>query len=121
MNNKNWATKLFQSIDDQDAEAFLDFLSDDVEFRFGNAEPVNGKAAVSTVIKHFFNSIKSVRHVLSRVWNEEGFVICHGTVTYTRHDATTLSVPFANILGLRDSLISEYLIFVDVSALYDSP
>jgi TRAP-type uncharacterized transport system substrate-binding protein len=45
-------------------------------------------------------------------------VICHGTVTYTRHDASTLTVPFANIFRTRDDLIDEYLIYVDASALY---
>ena len=40
-----------------------------------------------------------------------------GQVTYTRHDGSQLSVPFANIFKLRDNLIEEYRIFGDFSAL----
>ena len=120
MGKENWATQLFQSIDNQDTEAFLAFLSDDVLFRFGNADPVNGKDAVGEVVSGFFGSVKGMHHDLVRVWDEDGVVICHGTVTYTRHDSTTLSVPFANILGIGNNLIKEYLIFVDVSELYGS-
>ena len=44
-------------------------------------------------------------------------MICHGTVTYTRHDSSQLKVPFTNILKMDDKLIKEYLIYVDVSQL----
>jgi ketosteroid isomerase-like protein len=120
MDRKNWTTRLFQSIDNQDTEAFLAFLSDDVLFHFGNADPVRGKAAVGEVVSGFFDSVKGLHHNLVRIWNEEDVVICHGTVTYTRHDATTLTVPFANILGIGGDLIKEYLIFVDVSELHSN-
>jgi len=38
-------------------------------------------------------------------------VVCHGIVTYTRHDSSALTVPFANILTVEDGLFSKYLIF----------
>ncbi len=117
---ENRVARLFQSIDEQDTEAFLALLTDDVLFRFGHADPVHGRAAVGEVVSGFFDSVKGMRHDLVRVWDEEDTVICHGTVTYTRHDSTTLSVPFANILGISGNLIKEYLIFVDVSGLYSS-
>jgi hypothetical protein len=57
---------------------------------------------------------------VAEIWKKEGVVICHGIVTYTRHDSSTLSVPFANIFRLDGDLIREYLIYVDVSELYKS-
>ncbi|MBW2144498.1 MAG: nuclear transport factor 2 family protein [Deltaproteobacteria bacterium] len=118
MRRENWVAELFQSIDNQDTEAFLAFLTDNVLFRFGNADPVSGKAAVNEVVTGFFNSVKGMHHDLIQVWDEEGVVICHGAVTYTRHNTTILTVPFANILKLDADLIQEYLIYADVSELY---
>lgn len=120
MERDNWATRLFQSIDSRDTEAFIEFLAGDVLFRFGNADPVKGKDAVKEVVIGFFRSVKGMHHDLAKIWAEEGVLICHGTVTYIRHDSTTLSVPFANILDIENNLIKRYLIFVDVSELYGS-
>jgi hypothetical protein len=41
-------------------------------------------------------------------------------VTYTRHDGSTLRVPFANVFKVDAGLVAEYLIFVDVSRLYET-
>ena len=117
---ENWIKRLFQSIDDEDTGAFLAFLADDVLFRFGNTDPVNGKAAVGEVVSAFFDSVKGMHHDLIRIWDEADVVICHGTVIYTRHDTTILAVPFANIFTLDADLIKEYLIYADVSELYKS-
>jgi hypothetical protein len=113
-----WVKQLFQSIDDQNAEAFVTFLSDSVIFQFGNAEPVKGKIAVGYAVSGFFGSIKALRHIVTETLEQPGTVICHGTVTYTRHDSSILSVPFANIFKLDANLIKEYLIYVDISELY---
>ena len=118
METVSWTRQLFQSIDGKDTNAFLSFLHDDVEFRFGNAAPVFGKAAVGEAVRGFFSSIKEVHHELKETWCERGVIICHGTVSYTRHDSTALSVPFANILNIENNRVNKYLVFVDVSELY---
>jgi len=51
---ENMTQQLFESIDNQDVQAFLDFLADDVKFRFGNAAPVTGKPAVGEAVGGFF-------------------------------------------------------------------
>ena len=111
------AQLLFQSIDNKDTETFLSFLADDVSFRFGNASPVTGKTSVAEAVSSFFSSIKAIHHQLTASWNKADAVICHGTVTYTRHDSTTLCFPFANFLNLEKGLVREYLIFTDISDL----
>lgn len=118
MKRDAWIEHLFQSIDDRNPEAFLAFLSDDVSFRFGNAEPAIGKTRVGDVVRGFFGSVQSLRHDVIETWEQQGTVICHGVVTYARHDSSILRVPFANIFKLDSDLIKEYLIYVDVSELY---
>jgi SnoaL-like domain len=118
MKKDAWVNQLFQSIDNQNAGAFVEFLSDNVLFQFGNAAPVRGKVAVGDAVHGFFGSIKALRHNVTETLEQPDTVICHGTVTYTRHDSSILSVPFANIFKLDADLIKEYLIYVDVSELY---
>ena len=119
MGKAEWINGLFQSIDNSNTDAFLTFLSDDVTFRFGNAEPVKGKENVGNTVQGFFDSIKTLSHDLHEVWEHPDAVVCHGTVTYTRHDSTTLTVPFANVFGINGNLVRDYRIFVDVSQLYN--
>jgi ketosteroid isomerase-like protein len=109
---------LFKSIDRKDTDAFVSFLSENVVFRFGNAEPVRGKASVRDAVHGFFGSIKALHHVVHESWDTGSALVCHGIVTYTRHDSSTLTVPFANVLTVENGLFSEYLIFADVSELY---
>ena len=115
---EEWAKQLFQSIDNQDVDAFTAHISDDVVFRFGNADLVEGKAAVRDLVTGFFSSIKGLQHKLECVWHVDNGIICHGNVTYTRHDSSTLNVPFANVFEMHNGVIEKYLIFVDTSELY---
>ena len=113
-----WVERLFRSIDAKDAETFLGFLHDEVLFRFGNAAPTQGKSAAGAAVQGFFQSIRGVRHTLIDTWDLGDTVICRGDVTYSRHDTSILCVPFVNVLQLDGGLIREYLIYVDISALY---
>ncbi|PCM46143.1 nuclear transport factor 2 family protein [Marinobacter sp. ANT_B65] len=111
-------SQLFQAIDNQDATAFADFLTEDCTFSFGNQPPVCGKEAVRDFVAGFFSSIEAVSHSLLESWEVTNGSICQGTVRYTRKDGSTLTVPFANILKLREGLVSDYRIFADTSELY---
>ncbi|WP_455201157.1 nuclear transport factor 2 family protein [Kaarinaea lacus] len=120
MSDNNWINQLFQSIDSKDSDAFLTFLAEDVFFRFGNAEPIHGKNNAGNVVRGFFESIKALQHDISETCSVDDSVICHGFVTYTKHDGSPLTVPFANIFKMEDEKIKEYLIYVDVSELYNT-
>ncbi len=110
--------RLFQAIDAKDKAAFCAFLTDDCVFRFGNMPAVEGKTAIERHIGGFFDSIDALSHRLIDVWSNRDGVVCHGWVTYTRKNKSVLRVPFADVLKLRQGAIFEYLIFMDVSALY---
>lgn len=114
----SWVEPLFQAIDAKDTARFSAFLSEDVTFRFGNAEAVHGKEAVMQVIDHFFQAVDSLQHQLAEGWETETTTIVRGEVCYTRHDGTRLQVPFANIMTRNGEHIGEYLIYVDASQLF---
>lgn len=116
--HEKFVQELFASIDEKNLDKFEALLTNDVLFKFGNAELLTSKDMVREGLTGFFSSIKGLCHELEKSWCIDDTVICHGTVTYTRLDSTTLSVPFANILTFNKNLISKYLIYVDVSHLY---
>lgn len=110
--------KLFTAIDNKDADAFGEFLAEGCTFRFANQQPVKGRPQVVEYVKGFFASIKDLEHELVDVWELENDIICHGMVTYIRHNGSSLNVPFANVFKMDGEKVRDYLIFVDTSALY---
>ncbi|MES9944995.1 MAG: nuclear transport factor 2 family protein [Candidatus Thiodiazotropha sp.] len=111
--------ELFGAIDKKNAIAFAEHLTDDCIFRFGNQQPVVGKAKVEEYVAAFFESILGIEHNIEDVWSADGAVVCHGLVTYTRRSGSELSVPFANVFKMSGRSIHEYLIFADTSDLYE--
>jgi limonene-1,2-epoxide hydrolase len=113
-----WWERLFAVIDARDAAAFLNFLTPDAQFRFGNAPTVIGSEAISAAVAGFFAAIASSRHQLLRTWSGTAAIACEGAVTYTRHDGSAVTVPFANVFELRGTKIAAYRIYIDNSPLF---
>ncbi len=113
-----WVEQLFSTIDAKDTEGFLQQLSPDVQFRFGNAPLMSERAQVGEAVSGLFQGIAGLKHQLLDVWELDGATICRGEVCYTRHDGSTLEVPFINVLRRGSETIDEYLIYVDVSQLF---
>lgn len=115
-----WA-RLLATIDGRDADAFAAFITEDGEFRFGNAPPVVGRAAIRSAVAGFFAAIGGCRHTLARSWTGPGSAVGEGTVTYTRRDGSTLTLPFVNVFELGGGRIRSYRIYIDNGPLFNPP
>jgi ketosteroid isomerase-like protein len=115
-----WWEQLFLTIDSADAAGFVRFLTPDAQFRFGNAAQEVGSAAIAAAVTGFFAAIKSSRHKLLKSWGDNGTAGCEGEVTYTRHDGSIVTFPFANVFQLRGGKISSYHIYIDSSTLFSA-
>jgi len=109
---------LFASIDAMDTERFLSFIAEDATFRFGSAQPVQGHAAIRAAVESFFASFAALRHVLQKQLADGNTVVCEGEVTYTRHNGSTITLPFANVFEVDNGLISLYRVYIDIGPLY---
>ncbi len=109
---------LFAAIDAKDTDRFLGFLTDEATFRFGSAPAVRGRSAIRAAVDGFFKSIAASHHTLSQTVRDGDVMVCEGEVTYTRHDGSQLSLPFANVFELDGGIISAYKIYVDAGPLY---
>ena len=111
---------LFAAIDAMDGERFVAFLTDDARFRFGSAPVVEGRDAIRAAVEQFFASIQGLRHHVSKVVESGNTLVCEGEVTYTRHDGTTIDLPFADVFETYAGRIAVYKIYMDISPLYAS-
>ena len=109
---------LFAAIDAQDGAAFVAFLTDDAVFRFGSAPPVKGRSAVQAAVEAFFGSIAGLSHEIYRTLRDGSTLVCEGEVTYTRHDGSSVAIPFADVFEYAGDKIAEYKIYIDIGPLY---
>jgi limonene-1,2-epoxide hydrolase len=109
---------LFASIDAMDTERFLSFIDTEAAFRFGSSPQVTGHDAIRQAVEGFFASFAALKHDLLRTVAEGNTVVCEGEVTYTRHDASKITLPFVNIFETGGGLISLYRVYIDIAPLY---
>ena len=109
---------LFTAIDTMNSAAFADYLTDDAQFRFGSAPVVKGKAAIAEAVAGFFGSIAAVRHRIDFVTSKADNLVAEGSVCYTRHNGSQITLPFVNVFALQGSQIANYKIYIDIAPLY---
>lgn len=110
--------ELFQAIDAMDSNCFASFLTDNSEFRFGSAPPVEGRQAIRDAVQAFFASISGLSHNVTKVWRDDSTVACEGEVCYQRHDGSKVTIPFVDVFAFQGTLISCYKIYIDIGPLY---
>lgn len=123
---ERWAHTLYADhVDHKDAAAFAAVFTDDATLRFGNAEPLHGRAAIEEAIAHFFTAFVSLRHVMERVSIDGDAVFLQARVTYTRHDGHVVSVPAMTVFDMGDEddaagrrLARRCEIYVDLAPLF---
>jgi ketosteroid isomerase-like protein len=111
-------SQLFDDIDSMEPERFTAHLAEDVTMRFGNADPIQGRAAAHDAWAGFCEGIDGVSHALVGRWESESGTVVQADVTYTRKDGGTVTVPVATIYRERDGEIADYRIFIDLAPLF---
>jgi hypothetical protein len=118
LETKKWLESIGASIDSLEADKFVQFLTDDCIFRFGNQPEVSGKTATRDYVDAFFKMIGGCKHKVIDYWKREDSVVWQGEVLYTRLDGKQVTVNFVNILKINGKLIKDYLIYIDNTPLF---
>lgn len=108
---------LYAAVDRRDAQAVGSFVSKDARFQIGNFDEIQGRQSIIDANADFFATIKGMEHGVDDLWSVDQTAFCTGRVHYTRKDDSTHDVPFATVLNVRGEQISDYRVFVDISAL----
>ena len=118
MSTDNYIKNMYSLVDTMDRAGLAAMMTENGKFRFANIPAVEGREAITGFLDNFYQSIKGIAHDQLEDWKVDDTRFATGRVTYTRHDDSTLAVPFSVILKMKGDLIHEYLIFVDTSELY---
>jgi len=66
--------------------------------------------------REFSASLAGLHHEITHLWETEpGTLVAELLVTYRRHDGTELTLPCCNIFRLRDGLVDDYRIYMDIN------
>jgi ketosteroid isomerase-like protein len=109
---------IFADIDAFDPDKFVAHLTPDATFRFANADPVTGRAAVKEAVAGFFSSIAGLTHHILNVYEVGDIAIAQIDVEYRRHDGKSVTVPNADILVFDGDLVRDWQIYIDVTPVY---
>ncbi len=109
---------IFADIDAFDPDKFVSHLTDDVTFRFGNGEPVVGRANVREAVAGFFTTIAGLTHHILNVYDAGAVSIAQIDVEYVRQDGKHVTVPNADILTFDGDLVSNWQIYIDLAPVF---
>jgi ketosteroid isomerase-like protein len=107
---------MIRAVDDADHNALAALTAKDVHFRFGNAAPTNTQSELLAAARSFRDAIADLRHTILDLWEvDDATVIAIMDVHYRRLDGGELNLPCCNIFGVRNGLVDDYRIYMDVN------
>ena len=109
---------IFAAIDAMDAGRFVAHLTPDVRFRFANADPAIGHAAVTEGVNGFWVSIDGLTHHIQKVYEVGDTVIAQIDVEYRRKDGKSVTVPNCDILVFDGDLVRDWQIYIDLAPVF---
>ena len=109
---------IFADIDAMDAGKFIGHLTPDVRFRFANADPALGRAAVKEGVEGFWASIDGLSHHILNVYEVGDTVIAQIDVEYRRKDGKSVTVPNCDVLKFDGDLVRDWQIYIDLAPVF---
>ena len=110
-------SQLFDDIDSMEPERFTAHLADDVTMRFGNAEPVQGRAAVHDVWAGFCEGIDGVSHAPASAGSPTSGTVVEADVDLHAQGRRHGHRPGRDDLP-RGATIDDYRVFIDLAPLF---
>jgi ketosteroid isomerase-like protein len=98
-----WAGRLYDdAVDRKDAAGFAAVFTEDAWLRFGNNEPLIGRANIEAAIAGFFQAMQTLKHRAERTTVTDNLLFLEATVTYLRHDGKEVSVPAMTVYEMAE-------------------
>lgn len=115
-NNTDVIRSLIKAVDGADLDTISALTAGDVHFRFGNADPTGTQSELLMAAQSFRAAIADLRHTIHDMWEvNDGTVVAIMDVYYRRPDGRELNLPCCNVFRIRDGLVHDYRIYMDVN------
>ena len=106
---------LIRAVDDADQDTITALTATDVHFRFGNAASTSTQSELLAAAQSFREAIAYLHHTILDLWEVDDTVIALMDVYYKRLDDVELNLPCCNVFRVRDGVVNDYRIYMDVS------
>lgn len=108
-----------EALDARDIDAYAEFLADDVSIQFGNAEPVQGKDAVTGMLGGYWQSFAGLEHDLINIYGTDQSFVLEALNHYARHDGNTVTVRAVAFTDVNeDGLVESIRVYGDTSPVF---
>lgn len=115
----DWVADFFRDADSFQIEKLVNWFSNDVEIRFGNAPPIIGKAAAEELFRNFWATIRGMRHTREELVLLDDMAVQLSVITYIHHDGSETALPVASHLRrVAPGKIDRLWIYIDMAPMY---
>jgi limonene-1,2-epoxide hydrolase len=107
---------LIRAVDAADHHAIVTLTAPEVHFRFGNSAPTDTQSELLAAAQSFRDGVADLHHTILDLWEVgDGMVVALMDVYYRRLDGRELTLPCCNVFGVRDGVVNDYRIYMDVN------
>lgn len=110
--------EIFADIDSMNPDQFVTHLTEDVVFRFGNADPVVGRPAVRDAVAGFYTTIAGMHHHLLKTWDSGDTTITQLDIEYERLDGKSVITPNVDVLVFDGDKVKNWQIYIDLAPVF---
>ncbi len=98
-----------------DGPTFAAYFAETARFRFGNNEPLTGRAAIAASTTATVDAIWPVRHSVDQVAQVGPQLFCRFTIRVTKPGGAEVAMPCVTVIELHDGLITDYAVHMDIT------
>ncbi len=115
----DWVRGYFASVDSLRPGEVTRHFAVDGRFRFGNAAPAVGHAAITAMLERFYGQLSAMHHENTGLWTGPGSAVFEAVAHFTRRaDGRELPLPAVSILRFNAAgLIADFRMAMDAAPL----
>lgn len=118
-NNVSTVQHLLKMFESFDVPGFLDHLTDDAVYRFGNYPAASGKVAIESSIKaSHMDQITGISFLIKSTYEKEDTVVVELDVNYAMVSGKVITLPCLDIFRFDGDKVKAMLVFMDASPLF---